>query len=150
MPIEKITTLIGVVAKVKEIGEQNYQNKIYDNIHHIYNQLTEREQTVLLKGLINICFIVEGKVLVDSSELKTVQEVIVDSKEAILDTENANKIALAKEIIKLKIVLIKSILAALLCIIIGLFLTIILTSNPNVEFKDIFNSLFKIVEFAFT
>ena len=150
MPNEKITTLIGVVSKVKDIGEREYSNKIYDHIHQIYHQLTEREQVVLLRGLINICFIVEGKVLVDSSELTTVRNEIAGSKEAILDTENSNKIALAKEIIKLKIILIKSILAALLCIIIGLFLTIILANNPDVDITGIFNSLFRFVEFAFT
>lgn len=61
--------LISVIAKVKRIAEMDYDNKVYDHILSIFNKLTTSEKRVLLRGLINICFIVEDKVVLNSSDL---------------------------------------------------------------------------------
>ena len=49
------TTLSKVVQKVKFISEHEYDGNIYENIMLIFNQLSIRERTVLLRGLIGFC-----------------------------------------------------------------------------------------------
>ena len=67
-------TLAFVITKIKTLAAKKYDNKIYDNVLAIYNSLTVTEKRVLLKGLINICFIVEREVIVDKTPFDEVKE----------------------------------------------------------------------------
>ena len=60
--IRKRITLTNVVARIKQNAIDNYDNKIYDNVLPIYNDLSIRERKVLLRGLINLLFLVEQEV----------------------------------------------------------------------------------------
>jgi len=66
--------LITVIAKIKNISESEYDGKIYDNILAIFNKLSTKEKRVLLRGLINLCFLVEDKVLLNKSDIKPVAD----------------------------------------------------------------------------
>jgi len=62
-------SLISVIGKVKNISDKEYDGRVYDHILTIFNKLTTREKRVLLRGLINIVFIVEDKVVLNSTDL---------------------------------------------------------------------------------
>ena len=105
MTKQQIVTLIGVISKVKEIADAEYDGKVYDNILAIFNKLQTREKRVLLKGLINICFVVEDKILVSTDDLIEVKEAISDTKlvcETAYSVEQNNKDEIALQLIKLK------------------------------------------------
>ena len=130
MTKKEITTLIGVIAKIKEISDRDYDSKLYDNILAIFNRLNTREKRTLLKGLINICFIVEDKVLVSSADLEEVKDAILTTKETILtskDTiasvEEGNRVELTNELIKLKIMFVKALLIVLVTILATFLIT---------------------------
>lgn len=72
-------TLASVIVRVKQIAKDQYEDKIYDNILAIYNQLTTVEKRVLLRGLIGICFVVDEKILERGEETRDQYEVPVDS-----------------------------------------------------------------------
>lgn len=101
-PAPPKVTLQGVIIKIKEIAADQYDGKIYDNILSIFNQLETPEKRVFLKGLINLCFIVEDRILSDSVTMGQVKTAVEDAKETIQaeigDIEKINKI----ELIRLK------------------------------------------------
>lgn len=95
-------SLQGVITKIKDIAADQYEGKVYDNILSIFNQLETPEKRVFLKGLINLCFIVEDRILADSVTMNQVKTAVEDAKETIQaeigDIEKINKI----ELIRLK------------------------------------------------
>ena len=109
-----------IIAKVKEIAERDYKGKIYDNILTIFNKLTTREKRILLKGLINICFVVEDKVLVSSNDLVEVKDQLTENRNAFMSIEESNKLELAKQLVKLKVLIMRVLSLLLAAIIIGL------------------------------
>jgi hypothetical protein len=100
-------TLIAVINKIRSIAIMEYDNKIYDNIHIIYEKLSGIEKRILLKGLINVCFIVEGKALVNSTDLIDVKESLLNTNTKIDATSKEIEDLNAREMIKLKTWLIK-------------------------------------------
>jgi len=62
-------SLISVIGKVKNISDREYDGRVYDHILTIFNKLSTKEKRVLLRGLINIVFIVEDKVVLNSTDL---------------------------------------------------------------------------------
>jgi len=97
--VEKLT-LHYVIAKIKTIGRTQYDNKVYENILAIFNQLSTREKRILLKGLINTCFLMEDAF--NSINTQIVQSPEVDRKirneSEVDDIESYNK----KELVNLK------------------------------------------------
>lgn len=97
------TTLAGVITKIKEIGNEQYNGQVFDNVYGIFTQLDVTERRILLKGLINICFIVETEILSSTNtslrEIKTaVLETGATIQEELTDMEKFN----AQEMVKMK------------------------------------------------
>lgn len=98
------TTLSGVLVKVKSIALNNYNDRIYDNILPIFSTLHTTEKKIFLKGLLNICYIMNDG---EQVSVKKVKEMVDTSKTAtdleIANLDQANKL----ELIKLKSWMIK-------------------------------------------
>lgn len=101
MPEQEKEKLSDVINKVKTIGNNHYDGKVYDNILNIFADLTIKEQRTLLKGLVNICFIAEAQV-----EENTV-------KDELIDIDAINRV----ELIKLKTFLTKSLIILLIMLV---------------------------------
>lgn len=149
MTKQDIVTLIGVIAKVKEIAERDYNGMIYDNILAIFNKLATKEKRVLLKGLINICFVVEDKILVSTDDLLEVKDAITETKgkiEVISTVEENNKLELAKQLVRLKTIIVQAFILLLLVILIGLLVLAPANSGVTViiaSLSELFSALFK-------
>lgn len=52
-----------VISKIRQVANEQYNGKVYDNILSIFNSLTTVEKRVLLRGLIGFAFMVEEKIL---------------------------------------------------------------------------------------
>lgn len=146
---QKIVTLIEVIAKVKNISDAEFQSKVYDNILTIFNRLNTKEKKVLLKGLINICFIVEDKVLINTSDLVEVKEAVKHAEDSItagvVTVEEYNQL----ELIRLKSWLVKVIASLLLTGLMG-FMLITAVLNPGHGISiGILDNLFKILKVIF-
>lgn len=127
MPDQEKEKLSDVINKVKTIGNNHYDGKIYDNILNIFADLTIKEQRTLLKGLINICFIVETQVEentesiesnkhaieTNQEKIKEVYEKIETVKDEIIDIDAINRV----ELIKLKTFLTKSLIILLIMLV---------------------------------
>lgn len=135
------TTLQAVVSKIKQLGAEEYDGKIYENILSIFNTLTTTEKRTLLRGLINICFIVEDRVLVDKEALTELKDTIDSTKQKMVnsktDIEEFNK----KELIKLKSWLVK-VVSTIVLIFLGLsFLLVIFLKDDASSSFHIFKTL---------
>lgn len=107
-PKEEKTTLVSVIDRVKKIADEQHEGKVYDNVLAIFDQLSLRERQTLLRGLINICFLVDNRLLEDSSVSNGCSKTILDHE---IDTiESYNK----KELIGLKTWLVKMVFKTLL------------------------------------
>lgn len=142
-------TLQGVVARIKHIGAIEYDSKIYENILSIFNKLTTTEKRTLLRGLINICFIVEDRVLVEKETLTTIKDSVEKSEKKIEvmkdDIEKFNK----QELIKLKTWLVKvTTIGLILIIALAFFLSIFLGSETASSFA-VFQNAAEIFEVIF-
>jgi len=148
MPTSDEITLITVVAKVKEIGSRDYDNKIYDNILTIFNKLTTKEKRILLRGLINVCFIVEDKALVSTNDLAEMKDVIVEARgkiESAQSVEEQNRLELAKQLVKLKTTIVQALILLLMTIILG-FILISMYSDPSNSFISMLTDLIGILK----
>lgn len=65
MPSQNDLTLAKVIAKFRSIAENEFDGKLYENALTIFNELSVKERAMLLRGLINICYIVDEQVLAD-------------------------------------------------------------------------------------
>lgn len=88
-------TLASVIVRVRQIAKDQYEDKIYDNILAIFNQLTTVEKRVLLRGLIGICFVVDEKILERGEETRDQYEVPVDNTASNTATPAKKKSKLA-------------------------------------------------------
>lgn len=143
MTKKEIVTLISVIARVKQIAEQEYEGMIYDNILTIFNALKTAEKRVLLKGLINICFVVEDKILVSIDDLIDVKSAVEDTNSRVTDiysVEQANRQLLASQLVHLKTLMTKALILALVILLIGLSIFILYT-NPSGEFLSLLGKL---------
>lgn len=84
-------TLASVISRVKQISEDQYDGKIYDNILAIFNQLTTIEKRVLLRGLIGICFVVDEKILERGEETRDHYELSEEKPEEVPDVTHHKK-----------------------------------------------------------
>lgn len=102
MPEQEKQKLSDVIVRVKDIASNQYEGRVYDNILNIFADLTLAEQRTLLKGLINICFIVEGQVIENKIDIN-------DNKQRIeTNTENIDKLdhettEIKKELIEIEL-----------------------------------------------
>lgn len=106
-------TLEKVIQKIHDIGNDEYEGKLYDNILPIFNSLTTREKRVYLRGLVNICLIIESSV---SRNTKAAVEATNKVHDEIGDIEDFN----TRENIMLKTWLMKMITSVSLMALMGL------------------------------
>lgn len=146
MTKQERVTLIGVIAKVKEIADRDYDNKIYENILAIFNKLNTQQKRILLKGLINICFVVEDKVLVSTADLLEVKDAVLETKgriESSQSIEEGNKVELAKQLIKMKTLIIEAVILFLLtCLVI-----ILVIARNNDVIISIISNISQLINF---
>ncbi len=102
MTDKKPLYLIVVIAKIKDIAEHQYDGKIYDNILAIFNKLTTKEKRVLLRGLINLCFIVEDKVLLNNSDLDPIKNHLAEHHPTVDDKKDIEMGNVEDELLKLR------------------------------------------------
>lgn len=144
------TTLQGVVAKIKQIGAEEYDNKIYENILSIFNTLTTTEKRILLRGLINICFIVEDRVLVDKEALTELKDSIDSTKQQMATSKQDIEAYNQQELIKLKNWLVKAVsIIAVIFLGLAFLLVIFLKDDDAASSFAIFKTLGEIFEVVF-
>lgn len=143
MTKKEVVTLIGVIAKVRQVADDQHNGMVYDNILTIFNGLKTAEKRVLLKGLINICFVVEDKILVSIDDLVEVKDAVEHTKSRVDDVytvEQTNKQLLASQLIHLKTLITKAIILTLITILMG-FMIFLVYANPSGEFVAILDKL---------
>lgn len=148
MPVQEKEKLSDVINKVKTIANESYDGKVYDNILNIFADLTIKEQRTLLKGLINICFIVETQVEenteniesnknrieenkhaieTNQEKIKEVYEKIETVKDEIIDIDAINKV----ELIKLKTFLTKALIVLLIMLLLFAMFIAVFFDGPS-------------------
>ncbi len=146
------TTLSKVVQKVKYISEHEYDGNIYENIMLIFNQLSIRERTVLLRGLIGFCFIVEDQLLLSSEKDKIpevakvmpVKEVTGKVESELQDLNTIN----ALELIKLKSWFFRTVTwVVIICVILFIVFNMVVSDGvtPAFPFFNDILSIFKMM-----
>jgi hypothetical protein len=144
-----------ILTKIKEIGNESYEGKVFDNILNIFADLTLAEQRALLKNLITICFIVQDQVLdnaaniaINKSQIQTNKQNIervecdVDTlKTELSDIEAINKV----ELIKLKTWFVK---ATFVFLILGFILFLGFTAfiDGSSSISSMIKNIFDIVK----
>ena len=127
---ENRISLISVISKVKLIAERDYNGNVYEHILSIFNKLTTAEKRTLLRGLINICFIVEDKVLINSTDLDVIRTAVEDTTtNTTISSVANNEIAMSAEDVKMELAkmrrhFLKLILISLLVIIAIVVITV--------------------------
>lgn len=146
-------TLIDVIAKVKHIAEVKYDGKVYDHILSIFNGLNTREKRVLLRGLINICFIVEDKVLINSTDLDDVRNVVTSNTEQLEKSEKkltaqeeTNRKEMVAELLKLRKMILKALVVTFITL--GLGVVIYFSDFEKEMYEQITKVLFGLVKFV--
>lgn len=132
------STLAGVIAKIKEIGQDQYQGQVFDNIYAIFTQLDVTERRILLKGLINICFIVESEILTNgNTSLKEVKTAVEETGAAIHDEISTMEDFNTKEMIKMKNSITRTVIILLtVCIGIAFIVATVMSKNPLESFAS--------------
>lgn len=140
-------TLAKVIAKFKQIADEDFDGKIYENVMSIFNELSVKERALLLRGLINFCFIVEDKIVKNQCALTSVK-VTENEKQSAIDSEISDIEAQNDvEALKLKYWFIKFTFAILALLGLGGLIAILLV-NP-LKVGDLFKDLSTIVKLIF-
>lgn len=159
MPEQQKQKLSDVIVRVKDIASNQYEGRVYDNILNIFADLTLSEQRTLLKGLINICFIVEGQVIENKIDINDNKQKIetntenidkldhetTEIKKELIEIELLNK----KELIKMKSWLLKAgFIVVVFLIGLAIIASMILdgptkVSDSIINMLEIFRALFK-------
>lgn len=144
--IEKQITVVSIIKKIKTISDEKYEGKVYDNIMPIFNKLTTEEKRLLLKGLMNICFILEDKILIPSESLDEVKTMVNDNKNTIQsEIENIEQFN-QRELIRLKTWLVKAIITATIGSFILFSMTVIVFGNEKGTVLTMFENLIKLLK----
>lgn len=155
MADEKIH-LSEILAKMKDISEKKYAGDFINNVLNIFADLSMSEQRDLLKGLINICFVIEDQINENNCKIADNQKAIiaiktditgnVDSiKGELRDLETYNK----KELIKLKSWFVKTLTIAAIVIFV-IFLGILVFSNESGSAVGAVDSAFNVLKMVIT
>jgi hypothetical protein len=89
--IKEKVKLQNVLKKVKIIADDQFEGEVTDNILSIFNQLPTVEKRTLLKGMINICILLEKNVLTNDIDVDAIvtKENVEEIKTTIKTTEDA-------------------------------------------------------------
>lgn len=141
MTKQEAGTLIAIVAKFKQIADDEFGGRIYDNVLTIFNKLKTNEKRIFLKGLVNTCFIVEGKVLVSTEDLMDLKNAILETRDKIesqtrepIDAvvEDTNKALLTRQLLSLK----KLVVIAMIVISSAVVLGLLIVGSANATFTE--------------
>lgn len=77
-----------VLSKVRVIANENYNQNVQDNILNIFADLSLPEQRTLLKGFVQICFIIEGQVLENKKTISETNKELQATKEEVICVTN--------------------------------------------------------------
>ena len=127
-----------VVSKIRYIADHEYDGKVYENILTIYHQLTTREREVLLRGVINICFLAQESVSCTRPH-RTENKVSGEVDHEIKDIEDYNDFEMAK----LRSWLVKMIAITVALMFFGfLGFMVFTTSSPDGNTSSSISSMF--------
>lgn len=146
-----------ILKKVKEIADDQFDGEVSDNILSIFNQLSTPEKRILLKGLINICMLLEKSVLTSEldnetlatkeniSEIKTTVKTAEDAiHDDIFNIEAFNQ----KEMIKLRSWMVKFFSIGGVLAVVGFFTVIFLLSSDKQGMIDSVVNFFNVLKEA--
>lgn len=143
-------TVVGVINKIKYISDTKYDGKVYDNIMPIFNKLSTDEKRVLLRGLMNICFIFEDKFVVETQAIDEVKVLVKENKETIeTEIENIEQFN-QKELIRLKTWLVKAVVKTVIGSFVLFSLGLILFGNDDNAMSKLFKNVFDLFKVIFS
>lgn len=151
---EQQRTLPDVILKMKQISRDQYDSKTYDNIYSIFMQLAVQEKRILLKGFINLFFIIEDKVLDGSlankayngsETVRTVNQSLINTEEHIADNLTQIELFNKQEMIRLKSRLTTIVVSTLVLGIVGMLFIALFLSTSKTETFGIFTEFSKII-----
>ena len=154
--LENQKTLLTVIRKMRRISIDQYDSKTYDNIYSIFMQLAVQEKRILLKGFINLFFIVEDKMGDDSLSSKeyngigaetilAVKKTLLNTEEHIADNLSQIEIYNKKEMIHLKSRLTIIVVATVALGLVAMLVTAVFLSNDKSETIGVFTEFGKII-----
>lgn len=145
-----LITVVGVINKIKYISDTKYDGKVYDNIMPIFNKLSTDEKRVLLRGLMNICFIFEDKFVVETQAIDEVKVLVKENKETIeTEIENIEQFN-QKELIRLKTWLVKAVVKTVIGSFVLFSLGLILFGNDDNAMSKLFKNVFDLFKVIFS
>lgn len=143
-------TIVAVINKIKYIADSKYEGKVYDNIMIIFNKLNTDEKRVLLKGLMNICFIFEDKFVVETQAIEEVKVLVKENKDTIEnEIENIEQFN-QKELIRLKTWLVKTVVKSIIGSFVLFSLGLIMFGNDDNAMSKLLKNVFDLFKVIFS
>jgi predicted phosphohydrolase len=143
-------TVVGVINKIKYIADTKYEGKVYDNIMPIFNKLNTDEKRVLLKGLMNICFIFEDKFVVETQAIEEVKVLVKENKDTIEnEIENIEQFN-QRELIRLKTWLVKTVVKSIIGSFVLFSLGLIMFGNDDNAISKLLKNVFDLFKVIFS
>lgn len=143
-------TVVGVINKIKYIADTKYDGKVYDNIMSIFNKLNTDEKRVLLRGLMNICFIFEDKFVVETQAIDEVKSLVRENKDTIeSEIENIEQFN-QRELIRLKTWLVKTVVKSIIGSFVLFSLGLIMFGNDDNAVSKLLKNVFDLFKVIFS
>lgn len=143
-------TVVAVINKIKYIADSKYEGKVYDNIMIIFNKLNTDEKRVLLRGLMNICFIFQDKFVVETQAIEEVKVLVKENKDTIEnEIENIEQFN-QKELIRLKTWLVKTVVKSVIGSFVLFSLGLIMFGNDDNAMSKLLKNVFDLFKVIFS
>lgn len=143
-------TVVAVINKIKYIADSKYEGKVYDNIMIIFNKLNTDEKRVLLRGLMNICFIFQDKFVVETQAIEEVKILVKENKDTIEnEIENIEQFN-QKELIRLKTWLVKTVVKSIIGSFVLFSLGLIMFGNDDNAMSKLLKNVFDLFKVIFS
>ena len=143
-------TVVAVINKIKYIADSKYEGKVYDNITIIFNKLNTDEKRVLLRGLMNICFIFQDKFVVETQAIEEVKILVKENKDTIEnEIENIEQFN-QKELICLKTWLVKTLVKSIIGSFVLFSLGLIMFGNDDNAMSKLLKNVFDLFKVIFS
>lgn len=143
-------TVVAVINKIKYIADSKYEGKVYDNITIIFNKLNTDEKRVLLRGLMNICFIFQDKFVVETQAIEEVKVLVKENKDTIeTEIENIEQFN-QKELIRLKTWLVKTLVKSVIGSFVLFSLGLIMFGNDDNAMSKLLKNVFDLFKVIFS
>jgi len=143
-------TVVAVINKIKYIADTKYEGKAYDNIMIIFNKLNTDEKRVLLRGLMNICFIFEDKFVVETQAIEEVKVLVKENKDTIEnEIENIDQFN-QRELIRLKTWLVKTVVKSIIGSFVLFSLGLIMFGNDDNPVSKLLKNVFDLFKVIFS